>query len=215
MHIFNTIIPFPLSYAKFDSHKITFVDIPTTLEFTTTYPPTHPLAFSPRSRVQLKSVVDTCLKLSPKGSCLKGPHGPIGSWDVSRVTDMSRMFARAKFFDSDISKWDVSRVMDMSSMFMDTKSFNVQLCGDAWVNSKATKKQMFSGAVISRRRAICPPTPSLDSRTTAGVLETMLKSVYVGRSELRSAVEECLELLYKGDCSEGPHGPISEWDVSK
>ena len=53
--------------------------------------------FSPQSRVQLKGAVDACLKLSPKGECFDGPHGPIAAWDVSRVSDMSRIFAHAKF----------------------------------------------------------------------------------------------------------------------
>ena len=89
-------------------------------------PPIH-AAFSPRSRVQLKSAVDACLKLSPKGRCLKGLQGAIGTWDVSRVTDMSRMFARAKFFNSELSRWDVSRVKDMRGMFLGGRSFNSDL----------------------------------------------------------------------------------------
>ena len=65
----------------------------------------------------------------------------ISSWDVSNVTDMSRMFKRKNgeadadlldsfdyyaygSFNQDISKWDVSNVTGMSGMFSDATSFN-------------------------------------------------------------------------------------------
>ena len=33
-------------------------------------------------------------------------HGKIGTWDVGRVTDMSRLFERRHDFDEDIGAWD-------------------------------------------------------------------------------------------------------------
>ena len=33
-------------------------------------------------------------------------HGPIGTWDVGRVTDMSRLFAGRTSFNADIASWD-------------------------------------------------------------------------------------------------------------
>jgi len=53
-----------------------------------------------------------------------GFNQPIGYWDVSNVTNMSRMFAK-KFigldtthpFNQDIGSWDVSNVTNMSNMF--------------------------------------------------------------------------------------------------
>merc|ERR1719362_2063345 len=81
-------------------------------------------AFSPKSKEELKDAVDAYLKLSPKGDCSDCPHGPIGEWDVSRVTDMRGMFHDAKEFTGDISKWDVSSVTDMSAMFSRTELFN-------------------------------------------------------------------------------------------
>jgi surface protein len=41
----------------------------------------------------------------------------IENWDVSKVTDMSFMFNKAKSFNEDISNWDVSNVTDMEWMF--------------------------------------------------------------------------------------------------
>ena len=52
-------------------------------------------------------------------------YGPISSWDVSRVTDMNRMFEeRTRSFNGDLSNWDVSRVTDMYGMFSEARSFN-------------------------------------------------------------------------------------------
>merc|ERR1719353_311451 len=72
---------------------------------------------SPRSEWELKSAIDACLKLSPKGDCI------IGEWNVSRVTNMREMFKDAPLFSSDISKWDVSKVTDMTKFFFDAQSF--------------------------------------------------------------------------------------------
>ena len=47
-------------------------------------------------------------------------NGDISEWDVSNVTDMSYMFYNSKF-NGDISNWDVSNVTDMSYMFYDSK----------------------------------------------------------------------------------------------
>ena len=102
--------------------------------------------------------------------CTTGPHGPIGEWDVSSVTDMmivfedeksfhgdiskwdvsgvKRMrgiFHDAKIFNGDISKWDVSSVVDMWSMFWDAESFNGDI--SKWdVSSVKDMHEMFMGA---------------------------------------------------------------------
>ena len=65
---------------------------------------TTPAAFSPRFKVELEAAVAAYLKVSPKGDCYDCPHGPIGEWDVTRITDMSAMFHNAKAFNGDISK---------------------------------------------------------------------------------------------------------------
>ena len=89
-------------------------------------------------------------------SFAKSFNSDISEWDVSRVTDMTHMFYYAEPFNSDLSQWDVSRVTDMSSMFHNAFSLMQTLCGEAWVNSNATKSDMFErsdAATIST--AIC------------------------------------------------------------
>jgi surface protein len=82
----------------------------------------------------------------------------ISSWDVSNVTDMSRMFKRKSnyvsidfyvdviseygIFNKDISKWDVSKVTNMSGMFFGCRFFAQDI--SSWDVSKVTDmSQMF------------------------------------------------------------------------
>jgi surface protein len=48
----------------------------------------------------------------------------IGSWDVSNVTKMRKMFLGAELFNQDIGSWDVSNVTYMAHMFQAATSFN-------------------------------------------------------------------------------------------
>ena len=61
-------------------------------------------------------------------------YGTIGSWDTSKVDDMSRLFSamsvgsyynsQAKDFNEDISRWDTSKVTNMQYMFREAAAFN-------------------------------------------------------------------------------------------
>ena len=65
--------------------------------------------------------------------------------DLSRVTDMSSMFAGAAAFNKDISSWDVSAVRNMKWMFSGASAFNQSLNG--WDVSAVTDMSwMFSFA---------------------------------------------------------------------
>ena len=66
----------------------------------------------------------------------------ISRWNVSNVTDMSRMFNTARRFNQDISSWDVSNVTDMSGMFMDASKFNQDL--SAWDVKRVTTCSGFT-----------------------------------------------------------------------
>ena len=82
----------------------------------------------------------------------KKQYGDPRLWDVSHVTDMSRLFVDCMeiwegriVFDFDLSRWNVSNVTDMSHMFSYAKKFNKPL--DNWDVSNVTIMQyMFSGA---------------------------------------------------------------------
>ena len=97
------------------------------------------------SKEHLEKEIDVYLERSPEGYCLSCPNGAIGTWDVSRVTDMSELFSGKTHFIGDISKWDVSRVTNMNRMFKDAQSFDCDLSN--WdVASVTTMSHMFSGA---------------------------------------------------------------------
>jgi surface protein len=74
-------------------------------------------------------------------------YGEIARWDITMVTDLSRLFQNNRTFNSDISGWDVSNVRTMQSMFMGTTQFNQPL--ERWDCSCVTSmKQMFCRAHV-------------------------------------------------------------------
>jgi len=69
----------------------------------------------------------------------------VSGWDVSNVTNMSRMFHAATNFNQDISGWDVSKVTDIEGMFSFATNFNQDI--REWdVSSVTNMDSMFSFA---------------------------------------------------------------------
>ena len=67
--------------------------------------------------------------------------------NLSKTVSMSRMFALARSFNTNIENWDVSHVEDMSGMFWSAVKFNQPL--DHWnVQNVRSMKEMFSGAEV-------------------------------------------------------------------
>lgn len=81
---------------------------------------------------ELRAAVDAYLQdnHNPSSQVALTYGHPIGTWDVSRVTDMTRLFEKAKDFNEDISLWNVSSVTSMSYMFFDAEAFDQPL--DNW-----------------------------------------------------------------------------------
>jgi surface protein len=71
----------------------------------------------------------------------------LSGWDVSSVTTMSDMFRNATAFNQPLQRWNVSRVEWMDSMFRGAQSFNQPL--DAWDVSRVTSLQNMFCAAIS------------------------------------------------------------------
>jgi surface protein len=63
---------------------------------------------------------------------------PIGNWDVSNVTNMSRMFYLSGSFNQPIGNWDVSNVTNMSEMFYQSGDFNQPIGIGNWDVSNVT-----------------------------------------------------------------------------
>ena len=69
----------------------------------------------------------------------------IENWNVSHVTNMSKMFKRAVYFNSDLNNWNVSNVKDMSCMFCYADKFNGNI--SLWDTSQVEDmSEMFAGA---------------------------------------------------------------------
>jgi surface protein len=70
----------------------------------------------------------------------------IGEWDVSRVTNMSKLFFNHfnhSSFDEPLDKWNVSNVTNMSNMFNGCSSFDQHLTWD--VGNVTDMSHMFEG----------------------------------------------------------------------
>ena len=66
--------------------------------------------------------------------CYGNEFGPMPSWNVAAVTDMSDAFSWDSFWDestfnADISGWNTASVTTMKSMFSSASAFNQALSG--------------------------------------------------------------------------------------
>ena len=66
-------------------------------------------------------------------------NGDISAWNVSNAINMKWMFSLCKSFNQDISNWDVSNVTNMKYMFYGCKSFNQDISN--WNVSNVIYKQ--------------------------------------------------------------------------
>ncbi|MDO1501446.1 BspA family leucine-rich repeat surface protein [Winogradskyella maritima] len=72
-------------------------------------------------------------------------NGDLDDWDVSNVTNMNNIFARATSFNSDLNNWDVRNVNDMDEMFANAENFNGDI-SDWNVGNVITMRSMFFSA---------------------------------------------------------------------
>jgi len=82
------------------------------------------------TKAELQAAVD--LYYSDKNNAIS-QYGDINTWNVSNITDMSRLFEDKILFNEDISNWDTSNVTDMSYMFHFAREFNQDI--GAWNTS--------------------------------------------------------------------------------
>ena len=80
--------------------------------------------FQPRSNEELKQAVTNYCVYNDRS------HGPIGTWNTSLITDMSKLFYNLREFNESIADWNTSSVTNMYCMFMGCTSFDQPL--SAW-----------------------------------------------------------------------------------
>ena len=80
-------------------------------------------------------------------SCMQAFNGDVSNWDMSGVTNMSKMFFNAFAFNRDISNWDVGNVTNMAQTFRNAKVFDTDISG--WNTSKVrSMNAMFFDAYV-------------------------------------------------------------------
>ena len=100
--------------------------------------------YHPKNRNELKELVDNLIKE-------RGKNADLNDIDVSKITDMSRLF-QGSAFNGDISNWDVSNVKDMLRMFA-YSNFNGNI--SKWnVNPNTDMREMFRCCPIKIQKNI-------------------------------------------------------------
>jgi len=112
-------------------------------------PPSPFVAFTFTSK---DSLLEAVKDFNKKPGEAEKKYGPIATWDVSGITDMSYLFDIPEISDTgaettinaDISDWDTSGVTNMVGMFLNAKAFNQPLSFDT--SSVINMRGMFAGA---------------------------------------------------------------------
>ncbi len=105
-------------------------------------------SFSPQSNEELREAINKYDRLKwdeKKEYWNYWDYGKFNDWDVSKITDMSRLFFNSPF-NEPLDEWDVSNVTNMSYMFGECYYFNQPI--DTWgpYLSKVTNMSgMFQG----------------------------------------------------------------------
>lgn len=96
--------------------------------------------FRPNTKEMLQNAIK--LYMENNTSAIQ-QYGNINTWDVSAITDMTKLFNGLKRFNYDISNWNVSNVTNMKEMFKGCATFNQPL--NSWNVSNVTiMTEMFS-----------------------------------------------------------------------
>jgi surface protein len=99
-------------------------------------PPYSPLIneiFTPQNEAELKMAIYI---YSSNRIASDNKYGPIGQWDITRITNMSKMFSNYPYVEADLSNWKVSNVTNMSGMFSGCHNFTSDL--STWQVSNVT-----------------------------------------------------------------------------
>ena len=110
----------------------------------------HNYKYFPENKFELKDLIEERIST-------EGPDCDLNDIDVSKIKDMSSLFARMgnnfftdMTFTGDISKWDVGNVTNMESMFEDSE-FNGDI--SKWNVSNVNKMtEMFYKSPLARKK---------------------------------------------------------------
>merc|ERR1712003_213 len=80
-------------------------------------------------------------------------NNPLDSWNVSRVTILTMLFAGTGEFNQDITSWDVSSVHEMYGFIEGSQKFNQDL--DSWNIASVTSMYSFAKNAASFNQNLC------------------------------------------------------------
>lgn len=89
----------------------------------------------------------TGLNFAFAGCSSLGDTDAFNNWDVSTITDISKMFQWSSF-NGDISSWNVSKVLNMDGVFQNNTNFDQDL-GDWDLSSVVEMSSIFKNATLS------------------------------------------------------------------
>ncbi len=104
-------------------------------------------AFSPETEEELRAAIQQYSDMDDEDEkpeyWLHWSYGRFSEWDVSRITNMSRLFSGISEFNEPLNSWNVSQVTNMEGMFDYCTSFNQPL--SSWnVENVTNMKEMFA-----------------------------------------------------------------------
>jgi len=161
---------------------------------------------------ELKDAVDSYLVHGPSRTIRYGEE--IEFWDVSRISDFSRLFSMGRnpkvaSFNSSLAKWDTSRATDMSGMFLGASLFNSDV--SSWNVEKVTSMHyMFESA------------SSFNSDLSSWNVEkvTNMDSIFLAASAFNSDISlwnvgkvTCMCRMFESASTF--NSDLSAWDVGK
>jgi surface protein len=136
---------------------------------------------------------------------INGEKCDLNILDVSRVTDMSRLFADHKKFNGNISNWNTSKVTNMSNIFAKSQ-FTKDI--SQWDVSKVTNmKQMFKSSKFNGDISQWNMSNVVD---VDSMFEESEFNKDIGNWKLPKVTS--MKRMFEGSKF---NGDISQWDVSK
>ena len=133
---------------------------------------------------------------------------PIESWDVSNVTNMERMFYSATAFNQPIGSWDVTNVTNMSAMFVRADVFN-QSIGSWNVSNVTDMYGMFFSADVFNQ-----PIGSWDVSNVTNMSNMFAKATAFNQPIGSWNVSNVTDMSYIFNNATAFNQPIESWDVS-
>ena len=149
-------------------------------------------------------------------------YGDISEWDVSNVTDMSRMFDRARSFNGDLSKWDVSNVTNMVGMFYRAYDFDGNI--SKWNVSNVTNMSFMFNRAFSFNGDISTKEVTLEDGTTYNAWNvsnvTNMEGMFAYATSFNGDLSEwnVSNVIYMNGMFSNANsfnGYLSKWNVNK